>query len=71
MAAGGRRHRPSSVLRRPVGGRRRLAVVRAQLTVVKDVAHGHGATVNDLLLAAVTGGLRALLVARGTPVDGR
>jgi diacylglycerol O-acyltransferase / wax synthase len=52
-----------------VGGRRRLAVVRAQLTVVKDVSHGHGATVNDLLLAAVTGGLRALLLARGTPVD--
>jgi diacylglycerol O-acyltransferase / wax synthase len=69
MAAGGRRHRPRSLLRRPVGGRRRLAVVRARLAVVKDVAHGHGATVNDLLLAAVTSGLRALLVARGTPVD--
>jgi diacylglycerol O-acyltransferase / wax synthase len=71
MAAGGRRHRPRSVLRRPVGGRRRLAVVRAGLAEVKAVAHAHGATVNDLLLAAVTGGLRALLVARGTPVDGR
>jgi diacylglycerol O-acyltransferase / wax synthase len=70
MAAGGRRHRPRSVLRRPVGGRRRLAVVGAQLAEVKAVAHAHGATVNDLLLAAVTGGLRALLVARGTPVDG-
>src|SRR5512132_627990 len=70
LAAGGRRHQRRSVLRRPVGGRRRLAVVRAQLTVVKAVAHGHGATVNDLLLAAVTGGLRALLLARGTPTDG-
>ena len=70
MAAGGRRHQRRSVLRRPVGGRRRLTVVRAQLTVVKDVAHAQGATVNDLLLAAVTGGLRALLVARGTPTDG-
>jgi diacylglycerol O-acyltransferase / wax synthase len=69
MVAGGRRHQRRSVLRRPVGGRRRLAVVRAQLTVVKDVAHGHGATVNDLLLAAVSRGLRALLLARGTPVD--
>jgi WS/DGAT/MGAT family acyltransferase len=69
MAAGGRRHQRRSVLRRPVSGRRRLAVVRAQLTVVKDVAHGHGATVNDLLLAAVSRGLRALLLARGTPVD--
>jgi diacylglycerol O-acyltransferase / wax synthase len=70
MAAGGRRHQRRSLLRRLVGGRRRLAVVRAQLAEVKDVAHGHGATVNDLLLAAVTGGLRALLLARGTPTDG-
>jgi WS/DGAT/MGAT family acyltransferase len=70
MAAGGRRHQRRSVLRRPVSGRRRLAVVRAQLAEVKDVAHGHGATVNDLLLAAVARGLRALLLARGTSVDG-
>jgi diacylglycerol O-acyltransferase / wax synthase len=35
LAAGGRRHQPPSLLRRPVGGRRRLAVVRAQLAVVK------------------------------------
>jgi len=69
LAGGGRHHRPRSLLRRPVGGRRRLAVVRAQLAEVKEVAHGHGATVNDLLLVAVTGGLRALLLARGTPVD--
>jgi diacylglycerol O-acyltransferase / wax synthase len=70
LAAGGRRHQRRSVLRRPVGGRRRLAVVRAQLTVVKEVAYAHGATVNDVLLAAVTGGLRALLLARGVPVEG-
>jgi diacylglycerol O-acyltransferase len=70
MAAGRRRHQRRSVLRRPVGGRRRLAVVRAGLAEVKAVAHAQGATVNDLLLAAVTGGLRTLLVARGTPVDG-
>ena len=70
MAAGGRRHQRRSLLRRRVGGRRRLVVVRAQLAEVKAAAHGHGATVNDLLLAAVAGGLRALLLARGTPVDG-
>ena len=71
LAAGGRRHQPPrSVLRRPVGGRRRLALVGAQLAEVKAVAHVHGATVNDLLLAAVTGGLRALLLARSTPVEG-
>jgi WS/DGAT/MGAT family acyltransferase len=70
LAAGGRRHQRRSVLRRPVGGHRRLVLVRAQLAEVKAVAHAQGATVNDLLLAAVTGGLRALLAARGTPTDG-
>jgi WS/DGAT/MGAT family acyltransferase len=70
LAAGGRRHQRRSVVRRPVGGHRRLALVRAELAVVKDVAHAQGATVNDLLLAAVAGGLRALLVARGAPVEG-
>jgi diacylglycerol O-acyltransferase / wax synthase len=69
LAAGGR-HQRRSVLRRPVGGRRRLAVVRAGLAEVKAVAHAQGATVNDLLLAAVTGGLRTMLLARGTPVEG-
>jgi len=59
-----------SPLRRPVGDRRRLAVVRARLTTVEAAAHAHGATVNDLLLAAVTGGVRALLAARGGPLDG-
>ena len=70
MVAGGRRHQRRSVLRRPVGGHRRLAVVRAELAEVKAVAHAQGATVNDLLLAAVTGGLRELLLARSTPTDG-
>jgi diacylglycerol O-acyltransferase / wax synthase len=70
LAAGDRRHQRRSVLRRSVGGHRRLALVRAELAVVKDVAHAQGATVNDLLLAAVTGGLRELLVARGAPVEG-
>jgi diacylglycerol O-acyltransferase / wax synthase len=69
LAAGGR-HQRRSVLRRPVGGHRRLAVVRAGLAEVKAVAHAHGATVNDLLLTAVTGGLRTMLLARGTPVEG-
>ncbi|HXM54941.1 MAG TPA: WS/DGAT domain-containing protein, partial [Candidatus Dormibacteraeota bacterium] len=32
--------------------------------------HLHGAKVNDVLLAAIAGGLRALLVSRGEPVDG-
>jgi len=52
-----------------VGGRRRLVLVRARLSVVKQVAHAHHATVNDVLLAGVAGGLRALLLGRGVPVE--
>ena len=68
MVRDGRRHRRSP-LRRPVGGRRRLVLARARLAVVKDIAHAHQATVNDVLLAAVAGGLRTLLLARGVPVE--
>ena len=54
-----------------LGPHRRLAVVRGRLDEVREVAHAHGATVNDVLLAAIAGGLRELLRARGEPVDGR
>jgi WS/DGAT/MGAT family acyltransferase len=70
MVRGGRRHPLRSPVRRPVGGRRRLVLVRTRLELVKNVAHSHGATVNDVLLAAVAGGLRELLLARGVPLEG-
>ena len=56
-------------LPRTVGPTRRLAVVRCPLEEVRGSGHALGATVNDLLLAAVTGGLRELLLARGDDVD--
>jgi WS/DGAT/MGAT family acyltransferase len=56
-------------LPRVVGSTRRLAVVRYPLEEVRGSGHALGATVNDLLLAAVTGGLRELLLARGDDVD--
>ncbi len=68
----GRRHRrpPHAWLHRPVGDRRRLALARVRLAAVKDAAHAHQAKVNDVVLAAVAGGLRELLRGRGRPVDG-
>jgi WS/DGAT/MGAT family acyltransferase len=39
------------------------------LDAVKDVAHAHDATVNDVLVAAMTGALRAYLEVRGSLVD--
>jgi diacylglycerol O-acyltransferase len=56
-------------LDRMVGPGRTLALIRTTLDQVKQVAHAHTATVNDVLLAATAGGLRALLRRRGEPVE--
>jgi WS/DGAT/MGAT family acyltransferase len=61
---------PRTSLSRRVGWHRRLALVRGDLELVKQVAHAHEATVNDVLMAALAGGLRAVLVGRGERVDG-
>jgi diacylglycerol O-acyltransferase len=57
-------------LDRMVGPGRSLAVIRTSLDEVKAVAHAHGATVNDVLLALTAGGLRAVLRRRGEPAEG-
>ncbi|GAA4286387.1 wax ester/triacylglycerol synthase domain-containing protein [Georgenia daeguensis] len=61
---------PETSLNRLVGPGRRFAVLRATLPEVEQLAAAHGATVNDVLLAMTAGGLRALLSARGEPVEG-
>jgi diacylglycerol O-acyltransferase len=61
---------PRTTLNRKIGTARRLAVVRSRLDLAGEIAHAHAATVNDVLLAAVGGGLRDLLRGRGEPVDG-
>jgi diacylglycerol O-acyltransferase len=62
---------PACSLNQPTGERRMLAIARVDLAAARTVAHVHGATVNDVLLAAVSGALRSLLRDRGerlTPV---
>lgn len=49
---------------------RRFRVVHLDLEAAREVAHAHGAKVNDVVLSVVTSGMRELLVARGEPVDG-
>jgi diacylglycerol O-acyltransferase len=61
---------PATSLDHPVGPGRRLAVIRRPLEQVKWAGRAHGATVNDVLLAAVAGGLHQLLAARGEPIEG-
>src|SRR5215468_8873578 len=60
---------PHTSLNRPVGTGRRLAIIRSGLDVTKQIAHAHSATVNDVVLAAVAGGLRQLLASRGEDVQ--
>lgn len=55
----------------PVGRRRRLVLVEQSLADTDRLRRQTGATVNDVLLTAVTGGVRQLLETRGEPVQGR
>jgi len=48
-----------------IGRQRRYAWARASLADIKTVKGEFGGTVNDVVLAAISGGLRALLLARG------
>ncbi|MGV1010479.1 MAG: wax ester/triacylglycerol synthase domain-containing protein [Dermatophilaceae bacterium] len=59
---------PHPRLNEVVGARRRILFLGVDLGPVRDLAHAHRATVNDVLLTAVTGGLRALLSGRGEDV---
>jgi hypothetical protein len=61
---------PVTSLPRQVRRGRKLVIVRRPLDDVRRTGHALGVTVNDLLLAAVTGGLRAMLDARGDLRDG-
>ena len=63
------RRLPRTSLNRPTGPRRRLDVITADLAAVRDLGHAHGGTVNDVILAAVTGALRALLASRGEQLE--
>ncbi|HEY4927667.1 MAG TPA: wax ester/triacylglycerol synthase family O-acyltransferase [Acidimicrobiales bacterium] len=54
----------------PVGPHRVWAHATASLDAVKTIRTAFGGTVNDVVLAAVSGGYRALLVERGDDITG-
>jgi WS/DGAT/MGAT family acyltransferase len=59
----------ASAIKGDPGLSRRVAWSRPlPLQEVKEIAHSHDATVNDVLLAALSGGLRHYLRNRGAPV---
>ncbi len=61
---------PGSPLVISTSGRRALAVTALDLAQVRRIRTGYGGTVNDVLLAVVTGAFREWIVARGEPVNG-
>jgi diacylglycerol O-acyltransferase len=68
---GGAFRAPPSRLNQPVRARRRFECVVAELDELKRIGARAGATVNDVVLTAVTGGLRLLLAGRGEDIDER
>jgi WS/DGAT/MGAT family acyltransferase len=51
----------------PIGAHRRIRTVSADLEQIKAIKRELGGTVNDVILAAVAGGLRTLLLERDEP----
>jgi diacylglycerol O-acyltransferase / wax synthase len=56
---------PRTSLNGTISGTRAFATVELDLADVKAIKRRHGGTVNDVVLALCTGGLRGLLLARG------
>jgi len=61
---------PTTSLTGPIGGRRHLTVLSYPLTDLRAAAHARSCTINDLLIAAVTTGVRDLLASRGECHEG-
>jgi diacylglycerol O-acyltransferase len=62
---------PTTSINLPLSEHRRLAVAELSLDEIKAIKRALGGTVNDVVLALVTAGLRDLLIARGeTPPAG-
>jgi diacylglycerol O-acyltransferase / wax synthase len=56
-------------LNKPTGPRRSIRTIVVDLHQVRELAHSSGATVNDLVLTAVSGALHQLLTDRGERLD--
>ena len=61
---------PKTSLSGNIGGHRRFEVVRTTLADIKTIKNRHECTVNDVVLAIVSGGLGKLLRSRGDDTEG-
>jgi diacylglycerol O-acyltransferase / wax synthase len=59
---------PSSPLNVSIGGQRRWTAVRTELARYRAIRDAHGGTVNDVILAVLSGALRSWLLTRGEPI---
>lgn len=65
-----RRPSPDSPISAHLSEQRRFLTVNTALEDYRKVRMEHGGTVNDVVLATVTGALRSWLMTRGTPASG-
>ena len=65
----GLRPTPALSIEGAIGPHRRWAVARTSLDELKAIRTALGGTVNDVVLAVITGAFRDLLLERGEPVD--
>ena len=61
---------PETPLNVPIGPHRRFFGIASRLDDFKTVKNAFGGTVNDVVLAVVTGALRTFLISRGRPTEG-
>ncbi|HEY1285672.1 MAG TPA: wax ester/triacylglycerol synthase family O-acyltransferase [Solirubrobacterales bacterium] len=61
---------PDVPLNQPIGPHRRFVMVRSDLATFKTIKNALGGTVNDVVLAVVTGALRRWLHDRGVRTEG-
>ncbi len=59
---------PANPLNAPIGKQRRYGTSAGALDAYKAIRKAHGGTVNDVVLAVVTGALRRWMTTRGEPV---
>ncbi|MBV8932881.1 MAG: wax ester/triacylglycerol synthase family O-acyltransferase, partial [Kutzneria sp.] len=62
---------PGSPLNVRISNQRRYCVARTRLEDYRAVRHAHGGTINDVVLATVSGALRNWLLSRGEAVTSR
>jgi diacylglycerol O-acyltransferase len=65
-----RRSTPESPFNAELSQQRRFVTVKTRLEEYRKVRNAHGGTVNDVILATITGALRAWLMTRAEPVHG-